>query len=73
MIHSGLGHTDEARRLLEQADQWIAEADKAPPGTENDGPRWSSLIEKPVILLLRREAESLISANLIFPTDPFTH
>ena len=29
MIHSGLGHTSEARRLLEQADQWIVEADKA--------------------------------------------
>ena len=38
MIHSGLGHTSEARRLLQQADQWIAEADKAPPGTENGRP-----------------------------------
>ena len=73
MIHSGLGHTSEARRLLDQADQWIAEADKAPPGTENDGPRWSNLTEKPVILLLRREAESLIDADSSFPADPFAH
>jgi tetratricopeptide (TPR) repeat protein len=71
MISSGQGHTIEARRLLDQADQWIAEADKAPPGTENDGPRWNSVIEKPVIRLLRGEAESLISADSTFPADPF--
>ena len=70
MIHSGLGHDGEARRLLDQADQWMAEADKAPPGTEKV-PRWSSLFEKPVVLLLRREAASLINANSSFPADPF--
>jgi tetratricopeptide (TPR) repeat protein len=71
MIHSGLGHDGEARRLLDQADQWIAEADKAPVGTENDVPRWPSLFAKPVVLLLRREAESFINANSSFPADPF--
>jgi WD40 repeat protein/tetratricopeptide (TPR) repeat protein len=71
MIHSGLGHDDESRRLLDRADQWIAAADKAPVGTENDVPRWSSLFEKPVVLLLRREAGSLINASSSFPADPF--
>src|SRR5206468_1176664 len=73
MIHSGLGHTSEARRLLDQADRWIDEADKASPGTENEGPRWNTSIEKPVIRLLRREAESLIGADSNFPANPFTH
>jgi WD40 repeat protein/tetratricopeptide (TPR) repeat protein len=71
MIHSGQGHDGEARRLLDQADQWIIEADKAPSGTENEGPRWSSLTEKPTILFLRREAEAAILNDSIFPTDPF--
>jgi tetratricopeptide (TPR) repeat protein len=71
MIQSGLGHEGKARRLLDQADQWITEADKAPPGTENDGPQWNRLIEKPVVRLLRREAESLMSADSTFPADPF--
>jgi hypothetical protein len=79
MIHSGLGHDGEARRLFDQADRWMAEADKAPPGTEgvprwsSAVPRWSSSFEKPVVLLLRREAESLINANSSFPADPFAH
>jgi tetratricopeptide (TPR) repeat protein len=71
MIQSGLGHTSEARALLNQADVWIEQADKAPPGTENDRPRWNGVIEKPVFQLLRREAESLISADLKFPTNVF--
>jgi hypothetical protein len=71
MIHSGLGHDGEARRMLDQADQWIAAADKAPVGTENDVPRWSSLFAKPVVLLVRREAESFITVNSSFPDDPF--
>jgi WD40 repeat protein len=71
MIHSRLGHPSEARRLLQQADQWITEADKAPLGTENEGPRWSNLTERPTTLLLRREAEAVILYDPIFPTDPF--
>jgi hypothetical protein len=71
MIHNGLGHEGEARRLLDQADQWITEADKAPPGTENEDPRWSNLTEKPTILLLRREAEAVILYDPIFPPNPF--
>jgi hypothetical protein len=71
MIHSGLGHGGQARRLLDQADQWIAAADKVPVGTENDVARWPSLFARPVVLLLRREAESFINANSSFPADPF--
>jgi hypothetical protein len=73
MIHSGLGHGDQARRLLDQADQWTAAADKMPVGTENDVPRWPSLFARPVVLPLRREAESFIKANSSFPADPFAH
>jgi WD40 repeat protein/Flp pilus assembly protein TadD len=71
MIHSGLGHSSEARRLLQQAEQWIAEADKAPSGTQKEGPSWSSVTERPTIVLLRREAEALLSAEANFPADPF--
>jgi hypothetical protein len=73
MIHSGLGHGGQARRLLDQADQWIAAADKVPVGTENDVPRWSSLFARPVVLPLRREAESFIKANSSFPADQFAY
>jgi tetratricopeptide (TPR) repeat protein len=71
MIHSGLGHTSEARRLLQRADRWIVEADQAPSGAEKEGPRWSNLTEKPIILLLRREAEASIRYDSTFPADPF--
>jgi hypothetical protein len=60
MIHSGLGQTSEARRSLKRADRWSIEADKAPSGTETDGPGWNNLTEKPTILLLPREAEAAI-------------
>jgi len=71
MIHSRLGHTSEARRLFQQADQWIVEADEAPSGTEKEGPRWSNLTEKPTILLLRSEAEAVVRFDPVFPADPF--
>ena len=71
MIHSRLGHPSEARRFLQQADQWIVEADKAPSGTEKDGPRWMNLTEKPTILILRSEAEAVLRFDPVFPADPF--
>ena len=71
MIHSRLGHTSEARRLLQQAEQWIVEADNAPSGTETEGAHWSSLTEKPTIRLLHSEAEALIRSDPVFPADPF--
>jgi hypothetical protein len=51
MIHGRLGHAEEARRMLEKADRWIAEADQAPSKAEQAGPRWSNLTEKPLVLL----------------------
>jgi tetratricopeptide (TPR) repeat protein len=71
MIHSGLGHSSDARRFLQRADQWIIEADEEPSGTENEGRRWSNLTERPTTLLLRREAEAAILHDSIFPADPF--
>jgi tetratricopeptide (TPR) repeat protein len=71
MIRSGLGQTSEARRLLQQADEWITEADKAPSATEKEGPRWMNLTERPTILLLRSEAEAVIRFDPVFPADPF--
>ena len=73
MITSGLGHVSDGRRMLEQADLWIVEADKAVPGPESDKPRWTSALEKPAILLLRGEAGALIESDPIFPRDPFAH
>jgi WD40 repeat protein len=71
MIHSRLGHASEARRSLQQADQWIVAADKAPSATQAEGPLWSSLVEKPTILLLRSEAEAVVRFDPFFPADPF--
>jgi tetratricopeptide (TPR) repeat protein len=73
MIHNRLAHTSDARRLLQETDQWIAEADKAPPGTPNEGPSWRSVTQRPAIMLLRREAEALIRSAPVFPVDPFAH
>jgi WD40 repeat protein len=73
MVKSGLGHASEGRTLLEQADRWIAEADKPVPGAAKDAPRWTSAVEKPTILLLRGEARALIESDPIFPPDPFAH
>jgi hypothetical protein len=73
MIHAGLGHRSEGRRMLEQADQWITEADKPPSGSEEEGPRWNDLTERSTTLLLRREAEAVVIHDRIFPADPFAH
>jgi tetratricopeptide (TPR) repeat protein len=72
MIQGGLGHAEEARRMLARAGQWIAEADRAKPGTSRDNEStWTNSYEKPTILLLLREAEAVILYDPIFPADPF--
>jgi hypothetical protein len=71
MIHRRLGHTSEAGRSLQQADQWIIEADRAPSGTEKEGPRWTDLTERPTILFLRSEAEAVVRFDPVFPAEPF--
>jgi WD40 repeat protein/serine/threonine protein kinase/tetratricopeptide (TPR) repeat protein len=76
MIHSRLGHAGEARRLLDQADQWIAEADKSPqatPANVTDQPQWQNVLEPHTTRLLRSEAEALIVYDPAFPADPFAH
>jgi tetratricopeptide (TPR) repeat protein len=73
MIHGDLDRPSEARRLLQQADQWIAEADKVASETEEERPRWNNLTERPTTLLIRREAEALVRLDPIFPSDPFAH
>jgi hypothetical protein len=61
MIHSRLGHPHQAGQTLAQADQWIANADQSRRGADDDKQQgWSDEYEKPTILLLRREAESLV-------------
>jgi hypothetical protein len=57
--------------LLQQADQWIAEADKTQSSTVGEGPRWSGLTERPTILVLRSEAEAVVRFSPVFPADPF--
>ena len=71
MIHRRLGHPSEAHRCLQQADRWIIEADQAPSGAQQEGPRWLDLTEKPTILLLRSEAEAMVRFDPVFPADPF--
>jgi tetratricopeptide (TPR) repeat protein len=71
MIHGGLGRLSEARRLLQQSEEWITEADKQPSGSEEERPRWDNLTERPTTLLLRREAEALMRSDRVFPADPF--
>jgi hypothetical protein len=70
MIHSGLGHMSEARRSLQQAEQWIGEADGGPSGTEREGARWANLTEKMTTLLLRREALAMVRFDSVVPNDP---
>jgi hypothetical protein len=71
MIHGPLGRPSEALRLLEQADRWITEADKAPSATEGEGYYWSGLTERPTILVLRSEAEAVVRCDPVFTADPF--
>jgi hypothetical protein len=67
-----LGHADEARRVLLQADQWIANAEQSKRGTDGDKQSgWTDEHEKPTVLLLRREAESVVFRDTELPFDPF--
>jgi hypothetical protein len=71
MIHGRLGHRDEARRMLAQADQWIANANLSKPGTDGGSQiGWIDEYEKPTIVLLRREAEFVIRNGPELPNDP---
>jgi WD40 repeat protein/serine/threonine protein kinase/tetratricopeptide (TPR) repeat protein len=65
MIHGRLQHPDEARRMLALANQWIKDTEAAKS--------WDGEIEKPTILLLRREAEAVVLLDPAFPADTFAH
>jgi WD40 repeat protein/tetratricopeptide (TPR) repeat protein len=63
MIYARLCRADDAGRMLDLADRWIAEAD-ASSG-------WSDPYERPTTLILRREAEAVVRPDSTFPADPF--
>jgi hypothetical protein len=67
MVHGRLGHSEAARRMLENADRWMAEADRATQDSGRAGPRWSNDFEGPSIWLLRGEAEVVTRFDPIFP------
>jgi tetratricopeptide (TPR) repeat protein len=71
MIHGRLGHAEEARRMLEEADRWIAEVDRATQDSGGTGPSWPNEFGGPTIRLLRGEAEAVTRFDPIFPPDPF--
>jgi WD40 repeat protein/serine/threonine protein kinase/tetratricopeptide (TPR) repeat protein len=72
MIHGRLGHPDQARRMLSLANQWIAVADAIEKGNSGDKQSgWTNDDEKSMILLLRKEAESLVMNDSGLPADPF--
>jgi WD40 repeat protein/tetratricopeptide (TPR) repeat protein len=74
MIYSRLGQSTDARRQLEKAREWIAEADKLPTATrqtDSSRPQWQSLLEQHLVRLLRSEAEAVILHDPVFPADPF--
>ena len=70
MIQSRLGHANEARQTLTRARRWIAVADSKPSGPGPDV--WNNPLTEPYLIArLRREAESLVLYDPIFPLDPF--
>jgi tetratricopeptide (TPR) repeat protein len=68
MAHLRLGHTEVAKRLVEQAIQRIGRESPLEPDTEGDNPlTWSQGLQ---LLLLRREAEALLrEEDIPVPAD----
>jgi eukaryotic-like serine/threonine-protein kinase len=61
MAHHRLGHADEARARLAEADQWIAAAGRSrASAVRRPGPTWDNWREEIAALILRGEAASLI-------------
>jgi hypothetical protein len=67
IAHHHLGHADEARRCLEKADHWAAEADRVETdATGIDDPLnrvWAGWFEKVENHALRSEAAVLLDAR----------
>jgi hypothetical protein len=70
MAHHRLGHTEEARRCLAKAKQWVSEANNHGNSDLADaGEGWANWQEPVVCRLLLREAEALIPPDNI-PAQP---
>jgi hypothetical protein len=61
MAHARLGHADEARRYLFEADQWIATADALDQAKKTGRGAYGGWPEKPEVAALRREAENVVN------------
>jgi len=60
MTHQRLGHTDDARRFLAKATDWLDQRDAAKTAAAHSGSlNWTERVE---LLALRREAENLVNA-----------
>ena len=70
MAHHRLGRPEEARRCLGEAARWIEQADRH-EGDDLIGtrPAWGDWHERPVYLLLLREAEELLAGERL-PAQP---
>jgi tetratricopeptide (TPR) repeat protein len=69
MAHHGLGHADAARRCLDKAEGWIADAERQAQAGQADvwtGGWCERLVEVP---RLRREAEALLDAASATPGE----
>ena len=73
MAHHRLGRPAEARRCLDEAARWIEQADRH-EGDDLIGtrPAWGDWHERPVYLLLLREAEALLNGERP-PAQPPAH
>jgi hypothetical protein len=73
MIHHRLGHRDQARRLLAQAGQRLANTGSTDRVAGGDRlSEWLGEYEnESAIRLLLREAEAVILLDPVFPMDPF--
>jgi hypothetical protein len=67
MAHHRLGHTEKAIQYLDQAAQWIEQAERENPGDNRVGNRlpWDQRL---IFQLLRREAEGLMDGPQL-PND----
>jgi hypothetical protein len=67
MAHSRLGHTDEARRGLDEADRWIATADARDQAQTTGKESYVGWYEKVEVAALRREAATVVGGPSAAP------
>jgi hypothetical protein len=61
LAHARLGQLDEARRCLEKADRWLADADRDVAAETVGFPRRSLPADWLIVEILRREAVQVLS------------